>query len=391
VNYRHHAGEAISEVGLGCYALSGAYGHREPNAFLRVVRRAYELGVNFFDTADIYGPAETILGQAVAPFRDKVLIATKVGARCDGKPDCSPGHIVASCEASLMRLGTGVIDLYQIHFDDPETPVGETLNALEGLKTAGKIRHYGVGHLPPERLREYLAVGQPFSVLVELSAVARGARDHVLPLCRRHGVGVLGFSVTGRGLLTGRIGPDHDFEEGDIRRIDSLFQRERLRSGLRIAATLEAIGERHGRTPVQIAIAWTLAQPGVVCALTGTTSVTHLEENLAAAGWHIPPEELAELEIFLEEEDAGLQKARVREVATILEGPLPQDATADLVYALETLVELGVARETEILPLFHRLLGCRRLDREEAARALEGIRAELAERYLGALQAAEPQ
>ena len=388
MDYRYHAGEAISEVGLGCYALSGAYGPHDPDAFCGVIRRAYELGVNFFDTADIYGPAETILGQAVAPFREEVLIATKVGARSDGKPDCSPEHVIASCEASLERLGTSVIDLYQIHFDDPETPVAETLGALEQLKVAGKIRHYGVGHLPPERLRSYLSEGQVFSVLVELSAVARSARDHVLPLCRQHDAGVLAFSVTGRGLLTGKIQADHIFAEGDIRQIDPLFQRERFRSGLRTAGTLKAIGERHGRTPAQVAIAWVLAQPGVVCALTGTTSMAHLEENLAAAGWNIPAEELAEFERFLTEEDGRLHEAEVREVAAILEKPLPtSSAMTDLVCVLETLVHLGVAEETEILPLFHRLLSCRRLESDQAGHEMEAIRAELEKRYLEAVHA----
>jgi aryl-alcohol dehydrogenase-like predicted oxidoreductase len=388
MDYCTHAGETISQVGLGCYALSGAYGPRQLDAFCGVVRRAYELGVNLFDTADIYGPAETILGQAVAPFRQEVLIATKVGARSDGKPDCSQNHVIASCEESLKRLRTDVIDLYQIHFDDPETPVAETLGALEGLKAAGKIRHYGVGHLPPERLGHYLSEGQVFTALVELSAVARSARQQVLPLCRRHGAGVLAFSVTGRGLLTGKIQANHVFEEGDIRRIDPLFQRERFRSGLRTAGTLKAIGERHGRTPAQVAVAWVLGQPGVVCALTGTTSTAHLEENLAAAGWSIPAEELAELEHLLKKEDGRLHEAEAREVAAILEGPLPAGrAMVDLVYGLETLIHLGVAEETAILPLFHRLLSCRRLESDRAEHEMEAIRAELEKRYLKAVQA----
>jgi aryl-alcohol dehydrogenase-like predicted oxidoreductase len=390
MKYREHAGETLSEIGLGCYALSGAYGHREPEQFIKVIRRAFELGVTFFDTADVYGPAETVLGQAVAPFRKEVLIATKVGARSDGKPNCTPEHIVASCEASMERLGVGVIDLYQIHFDDPETPVAETVGALEGLQAAGKIRHYGVGHLPLARLRDYLSAGEVFSALVELSAAARGARETVMPLCRQHNVGVLAFSVTGRGLLTGRVGADHTFEEGDIRRIDALFQRERFRSGLRITRTLEAMGARHGHSPVQVAIAWTLAQPGVVCALTGTSSLAHLEENLAVSGWRIPADELGELEGFLEHEDARLHAAQIRQLVEILDEPLPaEDAIVDLVYVLETLIELDLAEETNILPLFHRLLGSRRLETGEAQGEMESIRTELGERYLARLRSLE--
>jgi aryl-alcohol dehydrogenase-like predicted oxidoreductase len=387
MDYRQHAGETLSEIGLGCYALSGAYGPRDPDEFMQVVRRAYELGVTFFDTADVYGPAETILGQAIGPFREKVLIATKVGARSDGKPDCSPEHIMASCEASLERLETDVIDLYQTHFNDPATPVAETVGALERLRAAGKIRRYGVGHLPLERLDEYMTAGDIFSALVELSAAARGAREKVLPLCRQRGVGVLAFSVTGRGLLTGRIKAGHAFEEGDIRQIDALFQRERFRSGLRIAGTLKAIGRRHNRTAVQVAIAWVLAQPGIICALTGTTSLAHLEENLAVSSWQIPADEMGDLGRFLEDEDARLREAQIRQLVGILQEPRPaEDAMVDLVYALETLIELDVAGETDILPLFHRLLGSRGMESENARCEREAIQAELGERYLATLR-----
>ena len=159
MNYRTHDGEKISEIGLGGYALSGAYGKKDPQQFTSIVQGAYERGVNFFDVADIYGPAEQILGQAVAPFRQKVWLATKVGWGSQGKPDCSPEHIRASCEKSLKNLRTDTIDLYQIHFNDPGTPVEVTVAALEKLKSAGKIRYYGIGHVPPDRLEAFLPLG----------------------------------------------------------------------------------------------------------------------------------------------------------------------------------------------------------------------------------------
>ena len=390
MKYRHHDGETLSEIGLGCYALSGAYGHADPDAFARVIHRAFELGVTFFDTADIYGAAEMVLGEAVRPFRDEIMIATKVGAGTDGKPDCSAAHVISSCEASLEHLGTTTIDLYQIHFNDPQTPVSETLSALEALQASGKIRHYGVGHMPLDRLSAYLGAGHVFSVLVELSAAARDARREVLPICRKEGVGVLAFSVTGRGLLSGKIGPEHPFDEGDIRHIDALFQRERFRSGLRIAGMLEAMGERHGRTPVQIAIAWVLAQQGIVCALTGTTSPAHLEENLAVSGWSLPPDELDKLERFLTAEDARLHNAQIEQATMILTEPLrSKDAMTDLVYVLETLVELRLADENEVLPLFQRLLACRRADGEHSKRAMQALHSELGNRYLEAIQTLE--
>ena len=242
MRYRVHQGERLSEIGLGCYALSGAYGRRDPEPFVDLLRQAHERGVTFFDTAGIYGPAEEILGRAVAPFRGQAWIATKVGARDDGQRDCSAGQVLASCEQSLRRLNTDRIDLYQVHFDDPDTPVEETVGALEQLKAAGKIRHYGVGHLPASRMVTYFSAGQVFSTLAELSAVARSARERILPLCREQGVGLIAFSTTGRGLLTGQIGPQTTFEEGDLRRIDPLFQRERLASGLRIAQRFRTAG-----------------------------------------------------------------------------------------------------------------------------------------------------
>jgi aryl-alcohol dehydrogenase-like predicted oxidoreductase len=356
MQYRVHRGETLSEIGMGCYAISGVYGKRDPKSFVGLLRQAYESGVTLFDTADSYGPAEEILGQAVAPFRDQIWIATKVGARDDGRRDCSAEQVNSSCEQSLRRLDTDRIDLYQVHFDDPDTPVEETVGALEELRAAGKIRHYGVGHLPLSRLAAYFSAGQVFSTLAELSAVARSARERILPLCREHGVGFIAFSTTGRGLLTGQIGPRTTFEEGDLRRIDPLFQRERLASGLRIAQRFRTLGARYGKTPAQAAIAWVLAQPGVVCALTGPSTLPHLEENLGGSGWTLGEEDLAALEQFFEEEDARLRREQMASMRALLGRPLhPTKAFADLVYLLETLVEVEVAAEHAILPLFQQL------------------------------------
>jgi hypothetical protein len=174
------------------------------------------------------------------------------------------------------------------------------------------------------------------------------------------------------------------------RRIDALFQRERFRSGLRIAERLQAIGVRYGRTPAQVAIAWVLAQPGIVCALTGTTSLAHLEENLATAGWRMPAAELDKLESMLASEDIRLRVAQIRQVVAILEEPVSaKDGMVDLVYVLETLMDLGVAHETDILGLFQRLLGTRQLESGEAQREVEAIRGELSERYLATLRLLE--
>lgn len=378
MEYREHRGQRLSEIGVGCYALSGAYGRRGPGYFADIARRAYELGVTFFDTADQYGPAEEILGRAVAPFRDEIWIATKVGVTDDGGFNLSSAHVQASCERSLKRLGTDVIDLYQVHYDDPDTPIEETLDALKTLRANGKIRHFGVGHLAPPRLEGYLTAGDVFSALLELSAVSRSGRERTLPLCRRHNVGVIAFSVTGRGLLTGKIKAGHTFGEGDIRRVDALFQRERLASGLRIVERLRALGEKHGKTPAQVAISWVLAQPGVICALTGPSTLPHLEENLASSGWSLDGEEMAAFEGFLEDEDTQLREQMIAGVRGILREELsPETAFADLVYCLETLAELRMMAEEKVVPVFERLWPLRERRDSAADEKMRDLQSEL--------------
>ncbi len=325
-----------------------------------------------FDTADTYGDAEKILGRAIAAIRRDVWLATKVGAGNEGRPDCSPQHVIASCERSLRRLQTDLIDLYQIHFPDPATPVADTVGALERLRRDGKIRHYGVGHLPADTVMSYIREGTVFSAMTELSAVARGARDRILPLCRRHAVAVLAFSVTGRGLLSGKFQRGHVFEPDDIRSLDALFQRARFDSGLRVCDALATVGERLGKTPIQVAIAWVLAQPGVVCALTGPSSLEHLEENLGGAGWELPADELSALEGLLRAEDARTRDASLIELREILNQELVADkAFTDLVYLFETLAELKLAREEEFLPLFLGLFALRESQDLEKMRSIQ--------------------
>jgi aryl-alcohol dehydrogenase-like predicted oxidoreductase len=373
----HHA-LTVSAIGLGCYGLSGAYGPPDIEGYVRTLRRGHELGITFYDTAHAYGDAERILGRAVAPFRDEVVLATKIGMKQGTRSSLAPDDIRASCEDSLRRLDTDRIDLFQIHYDDPATPVAAVVETLEGLKQAGKIRHYGLGHLAPDRAAAFLAQGDVTTILMELSAVATESRATLLPLCAAYDAAAIAFSVTGRGLLTGAYGPDHRFASGDIRALDPLFQRERFASGLRVAARLAEIGARHDRTAAQVAIAWVLAQPHVLCALTGPSQVTHLEENAAAAGWVFPPEEQQALDAMLDAEREGMAEAQAASVRQIVTQPLPADPGAafiDLVYALETTLQLGWATEAEILPLFQELFdlrGC--AEHEPLARIQEEAR-----------------
>jgi aryl-alcohol dehydrogenase-like predicted oxidoreductase len=380
MKYRTHQGLAISEIGVGCYALGGVYGQVDQPEFQAMLRRAFELGVNFFDTAEAYGDGERVLGKALRPFRQQVLIATKVGVKEGVEPNLSPGYIRSACEASLQALGTDYIDLYQVHFDDPHTPVQETVGALDELVAAGKVRRYGLGHLPLEKVIAYFEAGPVFSILMELSAAERTSLHSLLPLCRDRGAAAIAFSATGRGLLTGRFQEGHTFSPSDLRHMDPLFQRERFHSGLRIAHRLAEMAGKYGRTPAQVALAWVLSRPGIVCALSGPSSIDHLEENARASGWSFDPTDLKDLDVFLDHESAWLKRQQRLSLGHILAGPLPEASTAfvDLVYAIETALALGLAREEQLLPLFYELYALRKtLDQPGVLEKMDGIRLSL--------------
>lgn len=376
MEHRTHKRCNISEVGVGCYSLAGVYGKKDVHQFKKMLLRAVELGVNFFDTAEGYGDAEYILGEVMRPYREEVVIATKVGIKGNIKPNLSAEYLITACEQSLDRLGTDYIDLYQVHFDDSTTPVEETVSALEDLVVGGKIRHYGVGHLPAHRIETYCETGDIFSILMELSAVSRYSRKTLLPLCSKYEVGGIAFSTTGRGLLTGKI-RKRVFGPGDLRNIDILFQRENFQSGLRIAERFSELGEEYNKTPVQVAIAWVLSQPGIICALTGPSTIPHLEENIGGSGWSLSQEHCKELEILFKKEDQWLKKKNMASIREILSHKLPgefSEAFADLIFVLETAMLHELVTEKEILPLFYKLFETRK---EKDVSALENIQEQL--------------
>jgi len=382
MNYRKHRNLQISEVGVGTYSLTGVYGNKDIEEFKRMIYRAFELGVNFFDTAEAYGDAEKILGDAIKLFRQEVCIATKVGVKGDYKPNLSREYILKACEKSLKRLQTDYIDLYQVHFSDPNTPVVETVGALEELVKAGKIRYYGVCHLSRDVVEQYCRIGKPFSVLAELSAVAREARENFLPLYKEYDLGIIAFSTTARGLLTGRFSEGQKFEAGDIRSIDPLFQRERFKSALKIGKKLSELGKRYCKTSAQVAIAWVLAQQGVTCALTGPSSIEHLEENVGGSGWQISKEDLQDLEAVYEKEDKWLRQTQKTSIKNILSKPLrdPQQAFTDLIYVIETATSLRLISEKSVLPVFYELYGLKReLNTEGIELKLKKIQTQLSE------------
>lgn len=376
----------LSVIGYGCYGLSGAYGPVDEESFLKTIRAAYERGINFFDTAEGYGGAEAFLGKAAAPFRDQVYIATKLSGE-SGSPDLSRDAVHAACDASLGRLKLDVIDLYQIHFDDPRTPVLETISALDDLVQAGKIRKYGLCHLSLDSVKEYAEKGHPFSILMELSPVARTSLSTLLPVGKAHNMAGLAFSVTGRGILSGRFEQGHEFDQGDIRRIDPLFKRERFESAMCVREMLCELGEKYGATAVQMAIAWVLAQPQIVCALTGTSSPDHLGENIAASEIHWAEEDLEDFNRFLIKEDQRLAAAQIGTVRRLLIEPLDEDlqkAFEDLVYVLETAIIIGMVDEADVVAPFKQLFALRENLDDQAHRKMEALQKELRDKILSA-------
>jgi aryl-alcohol dehydrogenase-like predicted oxidoreductase len=385
MQYHQLDGWNLSRVGLGCYGLSGAYGPVDEAVFIETIRAAYEQGVNFFDTAEGYGTAEAILGKALAPMRNEVYLATKLSG-ASGAPDLSAVVVRKACLASLERLGTDVIDLYQVHFDDPHTPVLETVSALDDLVAEGLIGRYGVSHLPVERVREYAQTGKLFSIMMELSPVARRAAQTLLPICAEHNLAAIAFSITGRGILSGHYAEGHAFAEGDIRRMDALFQRDCYASAMRIREFLARLGECYAATAVQMGIAWVLAQPQVACALTGTSSPAHLAENLAAAEIKLDADDLAALNRFFADEDIHLAALQKETIHDILNDPLPeepQQAFSDLVYVMETAVTLGAVHEDAVMAAFMELFALHKALDDQAQRKMTGIQQALRKILVG--------
>ncbi len=378
MKYRSHEDLDVSEVGMGCYALSGSYGSVDAEKYKSVLNHALDLGINLFDTAATYGEeAEKLLGEVLNPVREDVIVSTKIGMGKDGKPSLAYEDVINACENSLDRLGTDYIDIYLVHFDDPDTAVEDTIDGLDDLKEEGKIKYYGVSHLPTERVKEYLKKGDVSFCLIELSAVSRQSRKKLLPLCQEYGAKAIAFSVTGRGVLSGKIDEDTEFDSSDIRKMDPLFKKERFKSALRISKKLEEIGKKYEKTSIQVAINWVLSQEGIISALTGPSSKEHLKENVKGSGWNLKEEDLREIETFLGEEEEVLREKEPEIIDEILKEQLPeelQEAFNDLVYVMEVSMDRGMVEEKKIVPIFQELIATRREHEDLTHNKLEEIR-----------------
>jgi aryl-alcohol dehydrogenase-like predicted oxidoreductase len=296
-------GLETSALGLGCMGMSEFYGTADEAEAITTIHRALELGVNFLDTADAYGPFknERLVGRAIKDRRDEVVLATKFGSvrneqgeRLGIRGDRE--YVLAACNASLERLGTEHIDVYYQHRVDPNTPIEETVGAMAELVEQGKVRYLGLSEAAAETIRRAHAVHPISALQSEYSLWTRDVEDEILPAIRELGIGLVAYSPLGRGFLSGRIHSVDDLEASDFRRANPRFQGENFQKNLDLVERVEELAASKGCTAAQIALAWALAQGEDIVPIPGTTRVKNLEENVSALDVELSDEDLRDLE-----------------------------------------------------------------------------------------------
>ncbi len=297
------SGLEVSALGLGCMGMSFGYGPAgEKNEMISVIRAAVEHGVIFFDTAEVYGPFtnEELVGEALQPFRDKVVIATKFGFNIEnGKQaglNSRPEHIKEVAEASLKRLKTDVIDLFYQHRVDPDVPIEEVAGAVKDLISEGKVKHFGLSEAGAQTIRQAHSVQPVTALQSEYSLWWREPESEIMPTLEELGIGFVPFSPLGKGFLTGKIDENTKFDSTDFRNIVPRFSTEARKANQAMVDLVKVIAERKKATPAQIALAWVLAQKPWLVPIPGTTKLHRLEENLGAVNVELTAADLQEIE-----------------------------------------------------------------------------------------------